>query len=506
MKWVRHTVTYLTFLFLVSYGTTVASAQQNRWSEARLVPFYHRLTHPPFMVADQNQTVHALSTQPVEGDETTHLIWYNQWTAQDGWTEPIDIILPPNGTQATIMGVHLDSNGLLHIVFFSGGDTDAQIYYSWAPAVFAEQSRAWSTPVVIGWDAITPRIARFVADENGYFSVLYSGGRDGFGLYATHSFDNGKTWTEATPVQLTYDDNLKPVFLDSYIGESGYVHAVWNIISNAGRNKSGHYARFDPLSRQWTEPIDLAENIGLGIAVPAVIEHKNNVYVIFNNGHPETGAPVQWVRVSTDFGVSWQNPTLPFTKHIGRNGEFSFVVDGAEDLHVFFGERIPNGYAEGKDDLHGMWHSVLRNGAWTPPDAVVSGPPIEPENPKDLGFDPYDARAVIVQGNTILVTWRTDPGVSKDGVWFSSTTLDVPMSPISSLPIPTPTTQPTATQSTGILVVQPPTTTPKPSLDLDLTISSPSQRNPAISVLVGFIPALLVVLTMVIFSNRRRGR
>lgn len=505
MKWTNRTVVILTLLFLASYESIPAFAQQANWSRTELIPGFHRLTLPPFMAADQNQTVHALSTQPIEEDKDTHLIWYNQWTLEGGWTEPTDIFLPETGTQSTIMGVHLDNEGLLHAIFFSGGDRDAQIFYSWVPAVAAAQSRAWSTPIVIGWDAITPRMARFAASDNGHFSVLYSGGRDGFGLYATNSFDGGKTWTEAEPIQLTYDDDLKPVFLDVYIGESGYVHSVWNIITTAGKNKAGYYARFDPILQEWSEPVDLAENLGLGIAIPAVIEHNEKVYTFFNNGHPETGAPVQWFRVSLDFGDTWQNPILPFTQHVGRNGEFSFVVDNADNLHVFFGQRVPNGFEGGKDDLHGMWHSVLRNNSWTPLEAVVSGPPIEPEDPKDLGFDPYDARAIVSQGNTILVTWRTDPGVNKDGVWFSYTTLDVPMDPVMPLPIPTPTPTveptPTATQ-----VVYLPTPTPDRTLDESLRLLEPAQNNPGLTVVAGFLPAVVFILATVIISARRRGR
>jgi hypothetical protein len=66
-----------------------------------------------------------------------------------------------------------------------------------------------------------------------------------------------------------------------------------------------------------------------------------------------------------------------------------------------------------------MWHNIWQDGEWSETDAVVSGL-------GGTGFDPYDARAAIVQGNELLITWRTDPGNSKPGVWYSTTKLNTP--------------------------------------------------------------------------------
>jgi hypothetical protein len=108
------------------------------------------------------------------------------------------------------------------------------------------------------------------------------------------------------------------------------------------------------------------------------------------------------------------------------NGSLSLVIDGNNDLHLFFGQRI-----SGNPDIHGLWHSMLVNNRWTEPDALIKGPRIvDKEGP--TGFDPYDARAVVSQGNVLLVTWRTDPGDIKDnGVWYSYATINAPEAPTS---------------------------------------------------------------------------
>lgn len=38
-------------------------------------------------------------------------------------------------------------------------------------------------------------------------------------------------------------------------------------------------------------PVELDKSVGLGIAVPSVVEYHNEVYVFYNNGVPEGGAP-----------------------------------------------------------------------------------------------------------------------------------------------------------------------------------------------------------------------
>jgi len=119
-----------------------------------------------------------------------------------------------------------------------------------------------------------------------------------------------------------------------------------------------------------------------------------------------------------------------FARHVGVNGSISSVVDGNNELHLFFGQRI-----SGSPDIHGMWQSIYKNDRWTEPTAIVKGPRVW-----DLegltSFDPYEAHAVASQGDVILVTWITDPGERKNnGVFYSFATLNATESPV--VPLPT---------------------------------------------------------------------
>jgi hypothetical protein len=121
-----------------------------------------------------------------------------------------------------------------------------------------------------------------------------------------------------------------------------------------------------------------------------------------------------------------------FPRHVGANGSLSLVIDSASTLHLFFGQRIT-----GSPDIHGMWHSTYMNGRWLEPDALVRGPLVIDKTGSN-GFDPFEAHAVIVQGNVILITWITERGNNGNGVWFSYKLLDSKEIPAVPVPLTSP--------------------------------------------------------------------
>jgi hypothetical protein len=123
--------------------------------------------------------------------------------------------------------------------------------------------------------------------------------------------------------------------------------------------------------------------------------------------------------VSSDNGVTWSPPVRLFSQ-VGSNGPASFVIDGSNNLHMFFGNR---------DDTlheHGIWHSIWLGEGWSTPMAVVSGPQVLGGENGEEGFDPSFVQAVISQGNLLLLTWRQDPMAGPTHIWFSYRYLDVP--------------------------------------------------------------------------------
>ena len=109
---------------------------------------------------------------------------------------------------------------------------------------------------------------------------------------------------------------------------------------------------------QWSEPVKLADSqSGYGVLTPAIIEYQDVVFALFNR------TPQIIMRRSNDGGGTWADPVVPFESHIGVNGTLSLVVDGDNELNLFFGQRIP-----GSPDIHGMWHSIWQIDNWSVPE------------------------------------------------------------------------------------------------------------------------------------------
>lgn len=499
-------VTLILLIWIIEVPT-IKAQQPGQWTPEQRIPDYLDDTLPPLMVADQNRTVHSFASQWVGENNDQLAVVYCTWTKEDGWTAPVDIMLSPI-SQARVYGAFLDQNSIMHLMFFGGDDRGADIYYAQAPAALAGRAQAWSKPELVGKSAITPSTAALVGDNNGNLVIVYSGNIDGNGVYLVQSTDSGYTWSDSMPVAFTYSDELWPSDIRLTMGSNGQLHTVWNVVDTSGHSVAGYYARLNVDKSLWNDPIELAEGIGIqegmGMHHLLAIEHNNSIVAIYNNGIPPTGVPpAEWVRRSDDGGKTWTPVARVFPQHVGRSGIASFVVDSNNNLRVLFGERVQleiNGvYAENS----GIWHSRLLDGDnWSAPDPVVTtirmmgGSEIDPET-QSIGA--YDARAVISQGNVILVTWRSDPGFARNGVWYSYTTLpDTPELPLQPLPTVAPTATPTPElegTSPALSLTPVPTTSPTPFFtDSAKEIPADSfMRNPGAAIVVGIVPVILIL-------------
>lgn len=481
-------------LLIVGVSPRMVVAQQSRWSPAERILDFEAGTWPPLMVADQNRTVHAFSSQWLGGDddETVRAIMYNKWTLEQGWSAPVDIMLSPFKNDARLTGVFLDQTGIIHLTFFGGDGTEAYIYYTKALARDAGRAGAWSTPFFVDV-AGDPELASVIGDDKGNLAIIYSGSQEGYGLYTIYSSDGGDTWTDPASTFLTYSDELFPVVLKLSLGQSGLIHAVWDVRTPAGQGRQINYAKLDLVNQEWSEPVLLAEvETGYGILNPAVIEHDGEVFVGYS------GIVIQRSR---DGGQTWTDPVKPF-RHVGVNGIMSFVEDSSDNLHLLWAQRI-----SGNPDIHGTWHSVWQDGRWSEPEAVISGPQV-PDQEGDKAFDPFEVRAIVSQGNMLLVTWRMDPGLNANGVWYSYLPLNADELPVVELPVTPPQTLPPTSSSVSVTMVTPPsptpTSTPRPVFtnpSLNSTNASLKDNNPIIPLLIGLVPVILLISVIILRSS-----
>lgn len=467
-------------------AATAAMAQQpEQWTPPQTIPDYHYNTNTPYLIADQQQTVHAFSSQLLgeEEGEVVRAIVYNLWTMEQGWSTPVDILLSPI-KEARILDVFLDQKGMLHLIFFGGDETSASVYYAQAPATKAQLAPAWSAPVVVGDDANNPEVAALAGDNQGNLVIVYSGKGDGLGLYTLYSVDDGATWTEPAPTFLTYEA-LFPFALKLYRGQSGVLHAVWDLRNRAGQGRQIIYANLNLATWQWRKPVILAEAAAeYGVLVPTVIEDQSDIIVAYSG---------ITMRRSNDGGQTWSEPITPF-RQVGVNGVMSFVVDSGNILHFLWAQRLT-----GNPDIHGVWHSRWEGGRWREPVPVVAGPMVA-DLLGEQAFDPYNVHAVVSQGNVLLATWRTDPGNHGNGVWYAYTRLNTPQLPLAPLPTVAPTPTPAATAVTRTLIA---TATTQATL-VHLVAPAVQQRSnsPAIFLMTALLPVVLLVAGILIHVRR----
>jgi len=475
------------------------------WSPDQRIPGYLDDTFTPFLVADQNKTVHAFASQWVDnGGDRRRAIVYRKWTLLGGWTRPVDVILAESG-DADILGVHLDSSDIMHVIFMSGKAGDIAVYYSFAPAASADWAPAWSVPTKVGEGALGLNSAAIVGGGQSNLVVIYSGNIDGMGVYYVTSSDAGKTWSTPSPVFLTYDTELVPFSLRMVTWDGQQARATWNVVTNLGVDEALYFSSFDFSQLKWSDPLELDRRIDLpdyfGPSFPAIVDNGQEIVIVYNGGNPFTGRPVgagrpiQRASISLNGGLTWNEPLDPFPFHVGRSGEHTVVLDGNGVPHTLFTQRIESEDANGNYSIvGGIWHSAFQNGVWANPDRFVATVPS------------HDVRAVVSQGNVLLVVWREDPGSGQSGVWYSYSILDepeLPIVPLSTVPAEfTFEISPTQSSTSDLA-------TPLPDVPLfDDAPPSNLGRNPALPIIIAAVPVVLILAGVLLgyqyFLKRRQ--
>ena len=495
-------------IFFAGLGYQSVSAETGYgWSPDEKVPGYLDDTFSPFLLADQNRTVHAFTSQWIKNEGIRLAIVYRRWSLLGGWTRPVDIILSPTGGNANFLSAYMDSSDTLHVIFAATEALTQKtvVYYSSAPAANADWAPAWSAPVVVGEGASGLNSAAIVGDNHGNLVIIYSGSRIGSGVYFIYSKDSGKSWSSPQPVFLTYDSGLNAFSLSLTVGPDQSIRGVWNVVTNTGVDEALYFANFDSQNFAWETPVEIDRRIDLpeyfGPSFPVIEDNGREILVVYNSGNPfldrpvGAGRPIMRYSISLDDGVTWYEPIDPFLLHLGRSGENSMALDGSGNPHLLFIQRIETEDNDGKYKIiAGIWHSIFQDGVWTNPDFLVTTRPA------------HDVRTIVAQGNVLLAVWREDPGSGKDGVWYSYKILDEPELPV--VPLATDSTnyfsvQQTATPMPFITTLE---LTPRPEL-LDEVPSSHLGENAALPIIVGTVPILLILIGVILgyrfLINRR---
>jgi hypothetical protein len=351
------------FILIIIYVTPAFAQGSPVWSPQQRIPGYESNTWPPILIADQNRTVYAFSYQWLNksAGNAVRAIVYNRLVRGQGWTPPVDIILSPLKNDARLLDAFLDQNGIVHIIFWGGDNTGANIYYSNAPVTEAGNANIWLSPILVAENAQDPENGAFYAEEQNNVDILFAGRSQGNGLFSTSSKDGGVTWSKPILVSYTHNSDNLISGLKIFKSTTGLIHVIWNEITIGGQGRGIYYSGKKIGDIKWSDPVRLAEaESGYGTNTPAIIEYHGAVLAFYNLGG------IIWQR-TYDSEKDWTSPVQMFTRHVGVNGSLSLVVDGNDELHMFFGQRIT-----GSPDIHGMWHSIFNGAGWSGPEAVVS--------------------------------------------------------------------------------------------------------------------------------------
>jgi hypothetical protein len=479
-----------------------AAAQQSTgWALPQVIPGYDEQNraandvNPPVLIADRNRTVHSFNSL---WTQTFKDIYYSQWTPDSGWTIPVDILLAPTG-QARVLGVFLDDAGIFHLIFFGGDDVRAGIYYSSAPAVLAGQPSAWSSPLLIGQAARAPSLGGIIGDGKGFLAVLYNGNLEGTGVYETRTSDGGANWSRAEVVFQTGDDTLIPWALSLIKDDQQVYHAAWTVVNQGGNGEAIYYAALDSPAQRWRVPVLMARLRAYEVDWPSLVSYDGQLIFVFNDDAPTT----RYMRISDNAGRTWTDAARLFP-HEGEFGAAAFAVDSNNTLRMYLGNRI------GNPAVHGMWQSTWQNDRWSDLEPVTSGPRVI-SLPGGNGFDPTYPRSVVVNGNTILLVWRTDPGAGPNGLWYTFRRVNAPELPAEPLPTARPALLAGSTrtalqtaQAGGADDAAGPTSTPTAMPPPTETAPETSAASPNAVLLIGTIPAALLLVVVILVARLRR--
>ena len=469
-------------------GAASASPSAYVWSVPERIPQYNNLLSAPYLVADRSGTVHAFDIE-LSGTQE-YAIFYRRWTPEEGWSAPIDVVLPQFlGLAPSLRAVILDGQNMLHMVYVSGDVQAGQVFYTNASLPEAGRAQAWAPPIAIDNDTVRDGGAAIAVDGRGRLVLVYGGKRFGAGLYAVSSDDSGATWSDPSVLARPGQDGQAPGAVWLEVDGEGRIHVVWSVVNIQGLGEEIGYGRLDTTDLHFDTTATLARRSSNSdlMGWPSIISRGAELIAVYQNGFP----PTRWMRRSEDGGKTWTEAAQPFP-HIGGYETAYLLKDSAGNVHLLTGNR------QADPEIHGMWHSKLVGNQWLPLEPIISGP-------ATTTFDPCCVRAVISQGNVLLATWPQNVRQeSLTGAWYSYTYLNAPALPTAQAQIQTGSGQgPVATTPEPSSVPEHESTPASQTLSSAQAAVPRGRGSPAMLIFLGASPVLLFVVVAFLKERER---
>jgi hypothetical protein len=441
------------------------------------------------VVADRSGAVHvfwAYAAPTPQGSEGAQAIYYAR--LQDGaWSEPVDVLVSPGARVARMPSVASDDAGYLHVVWSA---SDA-IYYSRAYAPEAGSARGWTwpTPLVGGVSALDPAIA--AGPDNTLYAVWTQALA---GLVFARSEDGGRNWSSPEIIFEASADTELARWGRVAVDGAGRLHVVLThtTIDPTGRYGLSearflYYLRSEDRGATWSDPLLVTPEPDFG-EINVATFGEDTVHLAWNGRAGHKGRYHQW---SPDGGRTWSNTTEVLAPDsaagdAGLTGFPALVTDASGVLHM-----VTTG---GGGDYYLHW----ADGSWSQP--VLVSPGVSGRGVTGESASLEQPSIALSEGNRLHVVFHD--GFQR--IWYTGSEIDAPHR--DGAPLPAPTVAPTAAATA------PPSPTPRPSAvlqpaaELDAAGAAPAGASPGIPLLVGILPAFLLVAGVLVFYQARRPR
>ncbi len=466
-------------LIVAMFWITPVTAQAGSWLPPVNVSNTSLPSQVPVVAADYAGRVHVIWGENLSGETRANPDTAFYTVLSDGvWSEPVDVIAVASGSYLYPTVLTVDRFGRLVFVFTRNGGLSVSI----APVEDAGTARGWTTVDL----ETTSRVnsASLTVDQSGAYHLVYV--RNEREVVYTRSEDGGMNWLPPATVASVELRTQAVIGPHVAVDNNGGIFVTWTLSAeeNGWFPVGVRFARSLDNGTQWEAAQEMANGLGLGSSVLLFAE-PDTLHLYWNGS---AGTRGRYHRYSLDRGATWSSTiTAMSTEYGGFAGPAHLLLDSTNTLHVL---------VAGADAVrNSIWHSTWTGSSWTTP-LRISG---------DLP-DSQGAYAAIGLGHVISVVWNELQGGE---VWYTSFDTGSPTLAPDRLPLPTQATSvtvlPTATAPTPYPTEVAALETPLSASHAQDLPTSAGTSSPTTAVLVGIIPAAVLV-TAVILANARRRR
>lgn len=484
------TLTILTLLFGLSRK---ASGQAAEWngpyrlsSSSSLVVTLQAAT-----VADPYGNAHVFWIEERAGER---FVTYAQFDGT-AWSPQLDLFVSSAGLNiGSVLSASIDEAGLIHLAWLGIGG--GPIFFTSVPAHRALSVQEWADVGTL--DASALRVELQVDSNNVYHlvsSVVYDAQP---GLHYRRSENGGKEWSPTVWLNPDIPAGYIPDTFQFTVDAKERLHVLWSEKEETGTTLGAgriRYSRSVDGGNTWSPVTNLdVSNDGsrlLDNSEPSLVIYDDTVHAVWAGGEYQ----YRNQRTSTDGGQSWSNTTMKmFGELHGQAQGDALIADATGTVHYVGHIRWPEG----------MYYLRWDDGRWSEPELFY----LIRTDSSELKVDKINAhgvRAALLRGNQLLVTFydRADDG-NYVLYGMSKRLADSAPAPIKPTPSVSAALTPTPEQTaTPIATEGAPTATAVPTVTVDAPVAG--ENSPAQLLTQALLPALVVMVTVVAYSIRRRS-